>query len=341
MAEKKNVKTFVVERRYYNPALRVSEIERIIVLGEEIRGLTNDDVLKGINFNFVPLEEMILPGSNIPCPEFHRRILRINFEVALAELRRYAMRERDMYFRTPLAAPVQLNHSLVRMFVPPDLHHPSIEWNMVSEPEGHVYRVPPQGHMSQIIHAQHQDAVSKVISGAYYPNNALNMPSQRSTVDRVMNCMVEERNRQLSQATRYPLGLPALGLDPPPPPAQKRGRPRARRGERPYLPLLPFPAPSTLVSSQRQGEPTSTSGVTGVSRVPAINIIPTTVAEASVTTLSPIRLRILAPASSPEVMTASRRPGPSNPEEEEEEAEDLSPKRRRSGDEDWSPSHSI
>ena len=345
MAEKKTVKSFVVERRYYNPSLRVSEVERIIVLGEEIRNLTHDDVLKGINFNFAPLEELILPGSNIPCPEFHRRILRINFEVALAELRRYAMRERDMYFRTPMAPPVQMNHSLLRMFVPPDLFHPSIEWNLVSEPEGQVYRVPPQGHMSQMIHAQHQDIVSRVVSGAYYPNNGLNMANQRNTLDGVMNCLVDDRDRQLRQAVCYPLGLPALGPDPPLPPLpplRPRGRPRTRRGDRAPAPLLPQPAPTTLTPGQRRGEPTSTSGVLGVSSIPVINVMPSAVAESSVTTLSPLRRRVLAPPSSPEVPMASQQPSPTEPEEEDEDAEDLSPKRRRNGeDDDWSPSNSI
>jgi hypothetical protein len=292
------------------------------------------------------LEEMVLPGSNMPCPEFHKRILRINFEVALAELRRYAFREREMYFRTPLAPPVQLNHSLVRMFVPPDLHHPSIEWNMVSEPEGQVHRVPAQGHMHQVIHAQHQDVVSKVVSGAYYPNSGLNMPHHRNVLDRVMNNLVEDRDRQLHHATRYPLALSPIGLGTsqlPIPPLRSRGRPRVRQGNQPLLPALPNPAPSALGSAPRQEEPPSTSGLSGVSIVPVLNLIPTTVASASVTHFGPPGRRAVAPPNSPEVDVTSRRSSSGGSGERvgggEEEAEDLSSKRRKTEGKgrDWSP----
>ena len=303
----KEVKTFVVERRYYNVTLRQSETERIIVLGDDIKTLTADDVLRGINFVFAPLDELVLPGAASPCPEFLRRVLRINFECALAELRRYVSREKEMYFRCPEAPPAQLNHSLVRMFVPHDLQGPNFQWNMVSEPEGRVPRVVPHGSLNQMIHAQHQETMARITSGAFYPNNSCDMPTQRRTLDQVTARLLADREAQLEQARRYTLAGTAYPLPLTPTTYQgplpvRRGRPRRAPGAVRQIRPLPCPAASTLRNYRRPGRG---AGLSGVSVVPEINVTPTTPVESSVTSLNLGGQEVLAPPNSPDPLAST------------------------------------
>jgi hypothetical protein len=115
----KDVRAFCYERRYYNTALRFTEVERVILLAEDTRSLTAEDVARGINFVFVPLEAILVPSVS-DLSDFYRCLLRINFEAALARLRRQATMERHNVMAQESATPIQLNHSLLRMFVPQD-----------------------------------------------------------------------------------------------------------------------------------------------------------------------------------------------------------------------------
>ena len=63
MSNPKIVKVFCFERRYYNSAIRFSEVERIFLLGEDMRSVTAEDIVRGLSFHFVPLENLVVPAT--------------------------------------------------------------------------------------------------------------------------------------------------------------------------------------------------------------------------------------------------------------------------------------
>jgi len=88
---KKLVKMFAFERRHVNRADKFVEVERTFVLSSDTPILTEDDIMDGINFEFVPFEVVVNRAT--PLGESFSRILRMNFEVALSQLRRFVEEE--------------------------------------------------------------------------------------------------------------------------------------------------------------------------------------------------------------------------------------------------------
>jgi len=199
----RDVRAFCYERRYYNTALRFTEVERLVLLAEDTRSLTAEDVARGINFIFVPLEAMLVP-SVTDLSDFYRRLLRINFEAALARLRRHATLERHNVMAQESATPIQLNHSLLRMFVPQDLHHPVVNFQAVTEPIGFVpppsptfYQGAPGGLDLFRVDTEYHQSMSRLVSGALSPNGQMDMGAQKRRLEAAAMSINMDKEHQI------------------------------------------------------------------------------------------------------------------------------------------------
>ena len=222
---KKTVKLFTVERKHFNREHRYTEVERIIVLGNEAIKVTSEDVEEGLNFDFVPLESLAAGGSSHLSNAF-RRILRMNFEAALSNVRQYAAEERNRQFGIQAAPRIQMNNDVVRMFVPPDLQGPNLVWQHVAEPVGQIpleegsctingARVNNPVAQARI---RFQDSMSRVGSGNVCPNGNADPFVQRQRIGEIIKYLEARKNYEAhadgqvaSAQTRVPfLNVPFL-----------------------------------------------------------------------------------------------------------------------------------
>ena len=198
---KKTVKLFTVERKHFNREHRYTEVERIIVLGDEATQVTAEDVEEGLNFDFVPLESLMGDGTT-NFSDALRRILRMNFEAALSNLRQYARLERNRQFEVSVNSGIQMNQDVVRMFVPHDLQGPNLVWESVTEPVGQI----PMEESSCVVNGaritnpeaqarvRFQDSMSRVGSGKICPNGNTDPFIQRQRIGEIVNYLVARRD---------------------------------------------------------------------------------------------------------------------------------------------------
>ena len=210
--DKKTVRLFGIERRYVNDVHRYVEVERIIVVGEETRLLGPEDVAKGLNFQFVPLDSLIAQAPSSPLSESFKRVLRMNFEASLINLRQYAAQERDQRLGNFVAAPmVQMHDDILRMYLPPDLQCPRFRWDRVNEPEGHVPApIPNAGSQPQKLYShveianhRYQDSMSRIMSGAVCPNGVDDLATQRNNVNKAVSHLAADREALLRQGGTF------------------------------------------------------------------------------------------------------------------------------------------
>jgi len=229
---KKTIKMFGFERRHLNRLTNYVEVERVFVLSPDSQDISEEDVLNGLNFDFVPFET--LANRNSSLSDCHARLLRMNFETALANLRRHVDEEKLRPKHPPgttTASGINLNNSVVHMFVPTDLRRPEMMWQDVIEPVGRVPHTRPfelsHGQITtslpRVIESKFQDSVSRIASGAVMPNSQVDPCVQRENASNLVDHLAARRRNYLrggQMAVRgvfhvpIPMSLPVVGCPP-------------------------------------------------------------------------------------------------------------------------------